>query len=54
MADSYTFGEALREAQDALGGEHGVVGVDEEDGAISVHVSDQGAGRELMSEYEGH
>lgn len=34
MADRYTFDQALREAQDSLSGEHGIVSVEDEGGSI--------------------
>lgn len=48
----YTFDEALREAQNVLGGEPGVVDVDDKAGAIVVHVSDQGAGGRIVDKHD--
>ena len=52
MADSYTFDEALREAQDSLSGD-GIVSVEDEGGSIVVRVTDPGAGRRLVADHDG-
>ena len=53
MADRYTFDQALREAQDSLSGEHGIVSVEDEGGSIVVRVTDPGAGRRLVADHDG-